>query len=436
MTVFVALTGRGIINPFAKIWLLVWVCLVLGLPRAAWAFDEFGPQHSPSNFVIPGANGTTLTLMGELEFEVHDIEGEGGPGKDSPTDTKTLGTRSPFVEIDSFWLALRLGLGPRVGLFSVLEFRPDGARVAEAWADYQGQGPGWLQHHVEAGYHTPFVKVDRRTERYPLIGTAFWRESELHLSWEARASLTRRCFLEGGLAVAMMRPLELAGVQESTSLKGTINILGLGPARTFSGNGPVYGGRLRASAFGAFAEAFGFLGQLAAEAGTDVLRSALPNYRYLEGGASPDHGDFHWYGARVGYDGFGVHALLEGIASREALLERFGAYGQLSYELPLPGWQGWLRSVEPLVRLETLRVRDADRVLDNGLALRSTAPINAASWDYDILTLALTTRLYQDLVRLRAEYYFIRERNGVAALGLADKPFRNDEFLLQLELRF
>ncbi len=404
--------------------------------NAALAFDELSEGLAPTHFLLRSGL-LTLVFKGELELELHDLEGEGGPGNDSPTDTKTIGTRSPFVEIDSFWLAPRLGIGDGLAFLSLLEFRPDGARVGGAWADVLLSGPQRLEHHVEAGYNSPFVKIDQRTERYPLIATAWWREPELHLAYEAAWSPTTDVRLLGGVSLAMMRPLAPAGVQESTSHPGTINILASAPARAFSGNGPVCGARLRLDAFGTFVEAFGYLGRMAAEGGTDVLRSALPNYRYLDGGDEQGrYGDFRWAGARLGYSGYGAHALVEGIASREDLLQRYGAYALISYEVPLAGGTGWFVSMEPLVRAETLRIEGSTRISESGHALRSTAPVNASSWDFDVMTAAVIARLYGDLLRMRVEYYLIREHNGVPAQGVDNVPFRNDELLVQLELRF
>ena len=417
--------------------ILVLCVVMVGLLSApAAAFDEFSDQRVPTHFMLR-AKDLTLILKGELELELHDIAGRGGPGHDSPTDRKTLGTRSPFVEIDSLWLALRVGIGETVGVFSILEFRPDGAGVGAVWVDARWTGPGWLEHHGEAGYHTPIVTVDRRTERYPLIGTAFWREPELHLAYEARMTLARRVHLDLGGSLAMMRPLDLAGVLDSRSQAGTINVLGQGPAATLSGNGVVGGGRLALEVHGAFLEGFGFLGRLAAEGGTDVLRSALPNYRSLDGYREGDaFGDFFWAGGRLGYHGYGVHAWVEGIVSREDLLDRWGAYAQASWRIPLPMPGGWLPGIEPLVRVETFRIIGGADVQASGHALRSTAPANAASWDYDGLTLALITEVYRELFRIRVEYSFLREHNGVPGLGVGDAPFRNDELVVQLELRF
>lgn len=412
--------------------------LLLLAAAPAWAgVDEFDDERSPPRFVLRSGE-LSLTLKGELEVELHDIEGEGGPGHDSPSDQRTVGTRSPTVAIDAFWLALRVGIGEPLGVFSVLEFSASGARVGAAWLDLRLDGPSWLTHHLELGLHTPLVKVERHTERYPLVATAFWRQQEFHLSWLGRARVARRAAVELGLWLAMQRPLELAAVQESEQGAGTINILAYGPARAFSGNGPVGGALLAVRAWGASAEIFGSIGRLSAEAGTDTLRSALPNYRDLDGyaGDDPRGGTAWWAGARVGYDDFGVHLRVEGILSAEDLLRRWGGYAQAGYRYSLPGAGPWLTSIGALVRGEVLRIRDGDAVQQSGRALRSTALVNATSWDWEVLTLAQTTEIYRDVLRLRVEYSFIRERNGVPDLAVADVPFRNDELGIQLELRF
>ncbi len=413
---------------------LVLVFLALG-SSPALAFDEFADHYSPTNFILR-SKLMTLVLKGELEFEFHDLEGAGGPGHDSPTDTKTIGTRSPFVEIDSFWLAMRMGFSPSLALFSVLDYRSDSARVGAAWIDFRPPANGRMHHHFEAGYHTPLIKLDRRTERYPLIGTAYWRQPELHLAYEGAFKFSESTAIEAGLSLAMMRPLTLQGVQESTSQVGTINILSCGPASVYSGNSPVGGAYLKARLAGLFLEGFGFWGQLSNEAGTDVLRSAFPNYRYLPAYNEGEADQFYWYGARLGLDRGGLHLLVEGIASQEGLLTRAGGYAQASFSFPLPMSRIWFHHIEPLVRLETFRIMDSATVHGNDTTLRSTAPANAASWDWDVATLALIMRAYRDLVTLRIEYYLIREQNGIPDLGIEDEPLRNNELMVQAEFRF
>ena len=414
------------------------ILVALGSGDASASFDEFADQFSPTNIELR-ARHIMLTIKGELELEFHDLEGEGGPGKDSMTDTRTIGTRSPFVEIDSFWLALRIGLSPEVGVFSFLDFSTRGASVGSVWFDVRDRAPGWLEHHLEAGYNSPIVKIDRRTERYPLIASSYWRYPELHLAYEAIFLPHPRVRIELGGSLAMMRPLGFSGVQDSTAQPGTINILVSAPASVFSGNGPVGGGRLRVDAFGAFVDAFGFLGALAAQSGTDILRAGFSSYRNLPSYPSNEDGggDFFWYGGRVGYEDYGVLALVEAIASKEDLIERWGGYAQLSYRIEPFDQAVFFHRFEPLVRYEVYRVLDSTTPLGTtGRALRSPAPIDAVTWDHDILTIAMIIAAYRDLILLRAEYYFIDERNGVSALDVEEAPFRNNELMIQAELRF
>ncbi|MBN2797589.1 MAG: hypothetical protein JXX28_00420 [Deltaproteobacteria bacterium] len=405
-------------------------------PVANAGFDEFSDDFATPNIVIHSEE-LTLTLKGELEVELHDIEGKGGPGYDSNTDTLTLGTRSPIVEIDTFWLAYRVGLSDGLAVNSAVEFTTRGARVGSAWLDWRQDRSERMEHHVELGYHTPIVALDRRTERYPLAGTATWRSPELHAAYELAWRPARAVRVDLGGSLAMMRPLSLAGVQESTSQTGTINILTYGEARSYSGNAPVAGGRGRLTVHGAFAEGFGFVGSLAAQYGTDSLRSAFPNYRELPGAAAedPDHRAW-WWGGRVGYDAHGAHLLAEGILTREGLIRRQMAYAQASYRVRLRDRDRAVHFLEPVLRVERYRLPDGAVVQPSGRALRSTAPINAVSWDWDIVTAALLVGVWRDLVLVRAEADWIDEHNGVPDLDQPDEPFRNDEWRIQVEVRF
>ena len=403
------------------------------------SFDEFGEGYIPASFTL-NAKYLTLVLKGEIELELHDLEGEGGPGHDSPTDTKTLGTRSPFVEIDTFSLSLRVGFAETVWVYSILDFTMSDASVGAVFVDYRGAGPDWLEHHVEAGYNTPIVRIDRRTERQPLAASIYWRQPEVHLAWEGVFALASHVTLEVGASAAMMRPLGFATVQDSTAQASTINVLAYDRAATFSGNGGVYGGRLRLEVWGAFVDAFGFGGGLVAESGTDVLRSGFSNYRDLPGYDADQtaSGDFYWFGGRVGYSGYGVSVVAEAVGSREDLLVRWTAYGQVGYRAELRGDEGALlfRAIEPVVRYEAYRIEGSSDLTPSGRALRSTAPINAVSWDFDVLTVAVMTEVWGDFVKLRIEYTLLWEQNGVPALGISNAPFRNDELVVQAELRF
>ncbi len=412
--------------------LLAWIIA----PAALAGFDEFSDEFTTPHVVIE-TDELSLTLKGELEVELHDLEGRGGPGYDSNTDTLTIGTRSPFVEIDAFWLAYRLGLSDELAVNTAIELTTREARVGSAWLDWSHEAPEGLHHHGELGYHTPIVAVDRRTERYPLAGTAFWRSPELHAAYEVQWTPREAVVLEVGGSAAMMRPLTPAGVQESTSQTGTINILSYGHARPYSGNALVAGGRAKVSVHGVFAEGFGFAGKLAAFYGTDALRSAFPSYRDLPGAGAEEPDDRAWWvGGRLGYEAHGVHVLVEAISSREGLIRRQVGYAQASYTLRLREPSKALHFLEPVVRVERYVLPDGAVVQPSGRALRSTAPINAVSWDWDILTVGLMVGAWRDLVLVRVEADWIEERNGVPELDQPDEPFRNDEWRAQVEVRF
>jgi len=425
-------------NQTSRALLLLATLLPLASPlRADERRDEFAEPLAPSRFTLR-ADWLRLTLKGAAKLELHDIEGEGGPGYDSPTDTKTLGTRSPFVEIDSFALAFRLGMGTSLEFDTEVSFTLSSAAVNAVWLDGRFTGPSWLSHHVEAGYAPPIVKVYRRSERYPLIGTIAWRDPEVHLAYEATFLLASRVFLEAGVSLAMMRPLALATVQDSRNQPSSLSVLAYGRPRPFSGNGLVGGGRLRVHAYGAFLEGFGFFGRLAAEGGTDVLRSGLMNYRRLPGydPSGNSYGRFRWFGGRAGYEDHGVHAWFEGIVFQEDLLTRWGLYGQCSYAIPVLREGPWLPTLEPLVRAEMYRIRDGATPLDQDSALRSPAISNSASWDWDVVTVGLIGEIYADLLRVRLEYTWLWEHNGVPGLSVANQAVRNNELVVQAEVRF
>ncbi len=355
-----------------------------------------------------------VELSGELELELVDIEGEGGPGFDSVTDTRTLGTRSPTVRLDTARVVVRArhvaGLG---GALSV-DLRPRGLYVGVATIDFERWGQrlwaGLDRPLPSAGRNHPLPSADRRTERYPLIAAAYWREPGLAAGWSGRFGA-----FEVGTSVGIRRPLDLSPVSEAPA-SGTLNVVGYGQARSFSGNGPVVGGYLGLSAHGVTALGFGFVGPLSAEGGTDVLRSALPRYRDLPPAAEGTPA--WWAGGRFGYDGFGVHVLVEAIASAEDRLSRVGTWAQLAYRVPVRdgAWMPWLL---PLVRWERTWMNGAD-------VLRGHAPAHAAGWEWRIWTLALIAEVYRELLRVRVEYALVAESHSLP----------NDELLMHLEVRF
>ena len=422
----------------ARIWLLL-ASIFLAAP--AWAqdaFDAFSEARSPARFTIV-AGDLKLTFKGNVQLALHDLEGDGGLRKDSVTDTRTLGTRSAFVRLDSSRLALRLETPDGLSFYSELAFTADRARAEGAFLDYrQRLGAGSL--HIEAGLHTPFVAIDDLTARAPLTSRVFWGSSEMHVIIELSGGLGPLRWW-AGLSAAMMRPLSAAAINDAASRRGTLALLSYGEARPFSGNAPVFGGKLAVGIPHFVLTGFGFLGRLTAVEGTDTLRNQIGHFSLLPNFNQADPRDqdtrFFWAGGRADFNWAGAEARVEWIESRESLLRRTTMYAQAGY---VHWWNqrktALFRTTEARVRYERYRIHDADQPLTMDRALRAVDPSQAVTWDWTVWTFALSSQIYRQIIRLNLEHNIISEANGSDALGLPDVAFANNETILQLELRF
>ena len=174
---------------FALIPIIALVCGVLGVDsRPALAFDEFDTQYAPPRFTLK-YHDLTLEIKGRARLGLHDLQGEGGPDHDSPTDTATIGTRSPFVELDSFDLAFRLNWQELIWLNTNISFLTDSTSLSAIYFEYRDQLESWFSHGAEVGYLSSVVATDRHTVRYPLIATEYWKNPEYHAAYGAHFDL-------------------------------------------------------------------------------------------------------------------------------------------------------------------------------------------------------------------------------------------------------
>jgi hypothetical protein len=408
-------------------------------PVPLMAFDDFSELRVPTRFSVTSADGLRLVLKGQSEVSWRDIEGAGGEGHDSTSDTVTLGTRSGHADVDGLRIAFRLESPEDLAFYSAFLFDHRGARAEGAWLDHRWDLGSRLTLHSEAGLHTPIVAIDDRTSRAPLTARIYWGQPEMHMSSRlSGGSGDLRWWVAG--SVAVMRPLDAEEVNDASRPKGTISVLSYGPAETFSGNQPVYGSSIGLGYGAIQLEGFGYRGTLSATRGIDELRNRIANFTLLPGydASNPrkQDSDFWWGGGRVNLAAFGFEARLEWIESRESLLRRSAAYVQLGYVWSRGLAKTWMRTLELRLRGERYKVRDAGAPLNATSALRVVDPSQALTWDYDVATVSLCSLIYRDLVRLYLEHSLIAEKNGSSALGLANTPVRNNETTLQFELRF
>lgn len=411
---------------------LLLAALLLALPATARAYDAFADSRTPARFALTGPDDLRLVIKGNARFGLYDLQGDGGAGRDSTTDTATLGTRSAYAALDRARLAFRLETPSPVAFYSALRFEATQSYVEGAWVDLRHRVDRWAVH-GELGLHTPIVATDRLTYRKPLAERIYWDGPEMH----AAATVSRA--LDGGslwlgASVAMMRPLGLTPVNDASNRGGTLAVLYSKQNRAFSGNQPVYGLTLGASLLddALAAQLWGYLGELSREAGTDELGNTIPYYAPRERRAAlHDDTTYWWAGGRLDATPGPIEVRLEAITSRESALSRWTAYLQMGYAIT--GGAIWFARITPRLRLETYRIID-------GARLRVEAPGKGLTWDWDIATAAVEALIYRDVIRLHLEYSRIgeiREGDGDPPLtALADDGYDNDELTAQIELRF
>lgn len=412
------------------------ILALLLLAPAAHAYDAFSDTRSKARFALASDDGLRLVLKGDARFGLYDIEGDGGVGTDSTTDTATIGTRSAYAALDRARLAFRLETPSPLAFYSSLRFTPDKAYVEGAWIDLRHGFESGLAIHGELGLHAPLAATDRLTIRKSLAERIYWDQPEMHAAVEVSGPLgPTQAWI--GISAAMMRPLGLTPVNDASDRGSTLAVVYNKLADSFSGIEPVYGVRAGIAVLdGALSlEGFAYLGALSRDAGTAELANNIPYYtpRARRDALNADT-TYRWAGGRLDLDLAGFEYRLEAIASAESKLERWTAYTQVGYRIAPGLSDDWLTVIAPRLRAETYRIVDGGR-------LRVEAPNKGLTWDWDIITAALEVAIYRDIVTLHIEYSLVGEivdGDGDAPLAaLADDPhFDNDELTAQFELRF
>ena len=409
-------------------------CGTISLPDTAWAFDEFDTAYAPQRFTLK-LRDFTLEIKGRARLGLHDLEGDGGPEYDSPTDTATIGTRSPFVELDSFDLALRLNWMETLWLNTNISFLTDTTALSAIYFEYRGEIDDMVSHGAEVGYLSSVVATDRHTVRYPLIAAAYWKNPEYHAAYGVKVDFTEDTNLSTYVSAAFMRPLTTEPIHGSPTYAGSYKTLAYGSAKPYSGNSAAGTLLVRLQTYGFAVEGFGNIGKITTKKGIETLISDYPYYRALpDFDASQNSALAWWAGGRLSYNGYGVHVMAEAIASQEQLIHRVGTYAQAGYSFDRDS--DYFNHFELLVRYDALWTLDSTKTNDNGISLRTPDTNNAISWDHQIVTLAGKMHLIDDILALRLEYSFFLEKNDVPACNLANRSIDDNELLLQIEARY
>ena len=383
-----------------------------------WAFS--GPGWAQS-IPIQSESGLEILLGGEVETEFVDVEGPGGFENQDLTYNKVK-NRSPHMRIDKAVLSTQVNYSKNLYYKFELRFGDKRANVDKHYARWKMPN---INTQFEMGKNKPMIATKRQTEGYPLIGTAFWKGREYHITSETEYNLSENIQLDLGLSFAMKRPLGTDDAAEDKSFKMMV----YDDYEDRDGQTFEYGGALGLKAFGISADGWYYTGKLIDDYDWKMNLGFLPGYDNIAD-SNPDWEEddktHWWYGGRFGLDRNNIHLRVEYIDALDGLLPRNGYYAEASYKLKLKR----IKNIEPLVRFGSLAVERHEETMGD-----------PQTWDREMITLAFLCRL-NDYLSIKTEYYLLNEITGGKKVtdsggNVIDNASVNDnQFLVQMKYSF
>lgn len=365
-------------------------------------------------------SGLDVVIGGEVELEFVDVEGKGGFANQDLTYNK-VDNRSPHMRIDKAILGLRVNYSENLYYKFELRFGDKKANVDIHYARLRVPSYNTT---FELGKNKPMVATKRRTEGLPLIGTAFWKGREYHLT-----SKTETQFgpleVTGKLSFAMKRQFGTDDAAEDKSF----SMLVYDDYNSKDGQTFEYGAAIGLKSYGLLAEGWYYTGELIDDYDWKTSLGFLPGYDDVVDAFDGEANDLthYWYGGRLTWDINNIHLRGEYIDALDGLLPRNGYYVEGSYRINLKGEA----NVEPMVRYGVLNIERHPPALGD-----------PDTWDRDMTTLSLLSRLNQNL-SLKVEYYLLNEKTGGSILidedtgKEIDNTFvKDDQFLFQVKFEF
>lgn len=371
---------------------------------------NFSYAQEKDELTFATESGLGIQLGGKVEMEFVDVEGKGGFSHHDLTYQKVK-TRSPHMRIDKAIFSTKIIYSENLTYQIQFRFDDNDAYVDKHFATLKIPG---LHTKFEIGKNRPFIRTKRKTEGYPLIGTAFWKGREYHVTSETDYYLADEIKLTGGLSFAMKRPLSSDDAAEDKSFK----MLVYGDYLKKDGQTFEYGVTGGFEAYGLYVKGWYYTSELIDDFDWKIqLSQTLAYYDLLGDKTDKTH---WWYGGRIGLDKWNIRARAEYIESVDGLLPRDGYYAECSYRLNVSGFLP-VKDIEPLVRFGALTVRDHPEYLGETM-----------SWDREMTTLALLTRINKNLI-FKLEYYLLNEVTGGEP---PEDKVKDNTFLAQFSFEF
>lgn len=339
-----------------------------------------------------------------VELQYLDVEGKGGFSHQDSGINK-VETRSPQIGLDKAVLSLDSPMTENLDYYMELKMLDSRAYLDR---HYLTLTVPRLNTKLEVGKNKPFINTSRRTEIYPLIGSAYWRTREYHIVSETNVSV-HNFEISWNLSLAQQRPLGTREAAKDQSFK----MLVYGESEAKDGQTFEKGAGLSLGYEMFRISAWGFVGSLIDDYDwKNQLSQSIQHYDSL---GDPENKTHYWYGARFDLDPSSTHLRAEYIRSKDGLLPRWGYYGELSHRLQVSSFP-ILKSIEPLFRLDKLDVQNLSPQLANPL-----------TWDRTMKTFAVILE-FDPTLSLNLEYYQIEENTGAAS------EIKDNQFLTRLKL--
>ena len=371
------------------------------------------PNKKPITITIP--SGVNIELSGEVEMEFIDVEGKGGAGNREGF-LKKIETRSPHTRIDKAVLDLNVIYSPSISYRFSLRFNDNGAYADKHYLLFQKED---LK--IELGKNRPAVAIKRKTEGYPLIGTAYWKGRQYHLDISRKNSM-----FEYGASIALKRPLGYDDAVEDKSFR----MLVYGDSEKVDGQTYEVGvrGGLKFNSFKV--QSWFYTGKLIDD--EDWKKRLHYDFDYyatlepddvLSKDANIDHS---WYGVRGELNIFNSLVRGEFIGSTDGYLKRNGYYGEVSSNVQ--------KDLLVLLRYGELRIDPNGKNFFPQLK-------DPQTWDRKLLTLASIYDI-TSFSKLKIEYYLLDEVTGDRRDDATseDRDYqpnvKDNQLLIQFELSF
>jgi len=394
-----------------------------------------GQSESTNNgFGITIPSGVGIEVSGEVEVEFIDVEGKGGAQYRDEFIQK-VDYRSPFVEIDKTVLDFKLLYTDNLTYNFSLRFDDDGAYADKHFLKYQTKGST-----LEFGKNRPLIALKRKTEGYPLIGTAYWKGRQYHLDYQRNFSSSSI-----GLSVALKRLIGYDAAAEDKSFEMMV----YDDTKKIDGQTLEFGMRAETSFEPLKLQGWYYFGKLVDDEEWKArlhydfdYYATIEDDQVLSDSAYVGH---FWYGGRAELLLGNILSRAEYIFSEDGFLPRHGYYVETSTSFNFLS----LNNIFALLRFGELKIDpmrltdsflnpyrgsyDASLLENDDYDNERFYPLlkDPQTWNRTMITIALGYDI-TSYAKLKFEYYILDEETGDDTQPSVD----DDQMLIQLKFNF